>query len=83
LLEANAHYSLDHAAWDGLPAYKIERFSWHRIAFSQLWILVLYLVYGTAAEFNALFGRCKPRHILFTQGSTKMKLTRRPHDKGE
>lgn len=34
----------------------LARFSWHRFAFIQIWVLVLFLIDCTAAESNALFG---------------------------
>jgi hypothetical protein len=36
--------------------YVAANFSWHRFAAIQIWILVLFLVYVTASEFNELFG---------------------------
>src|SRR5262249_53883264 len=49
----------------------------HRFAFIQLWILVLFLIYVTASEFNTLFGQGELRRILFRHSPTALKLTRR------
>jgi hypothetical protein len=52
-------------------------FSWHRFAAIQIWILVLFLVYVTASEFNELFGQGELRRILFTHRSSELQLNRR------
>ena len=45
--------------------------------FVQLWVLVLFLIYTTAGELNALFGDGELFRILFTRRSSALKLTRR------
>jgi len=77
LLEASLDYILHEGMLVGLSAYLLERFSWHRFAFIQLWILVLFLIYVTASEFNTLFGEGELRRILFRHSPTAWKLTRR------
>lgn len=77
LLEANIRYWIEHGTLQGLLPYMVERFSWHQFAFIQLWILVLFLIYVTASELNTLFGQGELLRILFTRGSTRLKLTRR------
>jgi hypothetical protein len=52
-------------------------FSWHRFAAIQIWILVLFLVYVTASEFNELFGQGELRRVLFTHRSSELQLNRR------
>jgi len=49
------------------PAHMIATFSWHRFLAIQIWILVLFLIYVTASEFNHLFGAGELRRILFAQ----------------
>ena len=77
LLEEVIRYTFEHATLSGIATYIVTRLSWHRFAFIQLWILVLFLIYVTAAEFNALFGQGEIKRLLFTQGSTELKLARR------
>jgi hypothetical protein len=52
-------------------------FSWHRFAAIQIWILVLFLVYVTASEFNHLFGEGELGRILFTYRPSELQLNRR------
>jgi hypothetical protein len=77
LLEAIVHYLVDNGTLAGAAAFLLESFSWHRFAFIQLWILVLFLIYVTASEFNALFGQGELARILFRHRSTELKLGRR------
>jgi hypothetical protein len=77
LLEEAIRYAFEHGTAAGVGAYIVTQFSWHRFAFIQLWILVLFLIYVTAAEFNALLGQGEVGRLLFTQGSTEVKLARR------
>ncbi len=55
----------------------ITTFSWHHFAAVQIWILVLFFVYVTAAEFNYLFGGGELRRILFTYRPSELQLNRR------
>src|SRR6516162_11768920 len=52
-------------------------FSWHRFAAIQIWILVLFLIYVTASEFNHLFGEGELGRILFTYRPSELQLNRR------
>jgi hypothetical protein len=60
-----------------IPQYVTTHFSWHRFAAIQIWILVLFLIYTTAMELNALFGDGELFKIFFTRRSSELKLTRR------
>ena len=64
-----------HAA--GFVAYALSKFTWHKFFFIQIWILVLFLIYTTVSEFNALFGQGELYKLLFVRRSTEAKLTRR------
>ena len=57
--------------------HMISTFSWHRFAAIQIWILVLFLIYVTATEFNHLFGDGELGRILFTHRSSELQLNRR------
>jgi hypothetical protein len=49
----------------------VAAFSWH------LWILVLFLIYVAASEFNDLFGEGELGPILFTHRPSELLLNRR------
>jgi len=65
-----------HGLGDFLP-HMISTFSWHRFAAIQIWILVLFLIYLTASEFNHLFGERELGRILFTYRPSELQLNRR------
>jgi hypothetical protein len=77
LIEAWVHYAVDTGRLAGFAAFTAQQFSWHKFLFIQLWILVLFLIYTTAAELNAAFGHGELRRILFTRRSSALKLNRR------
>jgi hypothetical protein len=58
-------------------SHMVATFSWHRFAASQLWILVLFLIYVTASELNHLVGDGELRRILFTHRPSELQLNRR------
>ncbi|WP_244459375.1 hypothetical protein [Roseomonas fluvialis] len=60
------------AAFDAAHA----RFSWDRFAAVQIWVLVLFLVYVTADELNALFGEGELRRVFLTWAPTTFKRSR-------
>jgi hypothetical protein len=57
--------------------HMIATFSWRRFAAIQIWILVLFLIYVTAAEFIHLLGRGELRRLLFTYRPSELQLNRR------
>jgi hypothetical protein len=65
-----------HPVGSFLP-HMVETFSWDRFAAIQIWILVLFLIYVTASEFNHLFGDGELRRILLTHRSSELQLNRR------
>jgi hypothetical protein len=77
LLEANIRYAIEHGGIGGIGMFLVEHFSWHRFAFIQIWIFVLFLIYVTASELNILFGQGELWRILTRRSSTTLKLTRR------
>lgn len=77
LLQAYIRYSVDHWRVDVISVPLATYFEWHRFFFVQIWILVLFLIYATGAELNALFGDGELGKILFTRRSTEAKQTRR------
>ena len=76
-LEKLVEYFLSGGRTDGVQEYMATHFTWHRFAAIQIWILVLFLIYTTAAEFNTLFGHGELFKIFFTRRSSQLKLTRR------
>src|SRR6516225_1756286 len=61
----------------GFLKHEIATFSWHRFIAIQLWILVLFLIYVTASEFNHLFGEGELGRVLFTHRPSELQLNRR------
>jgi hypothetical protein len=61
----------------GFFKHEIAAFSWDRFIAIQLWILVLFLIYVTASEFNRLFGEGELWHLLFTSRPSDLPLDRR------
>ena len=61
----------------GFPSYLIEQFSWPRFLSIQIWLMVLFLVYVTIHELNALFGYGELYRLFFHWRSSEAKLTRR------
>ena len=58
-------------------AYLISDFSWQRFSAISLWILVLFLIYVTASEFNQLLGPAEMRRLLFAYRPSELQLNRR------
>jgi hypothetical protein len=77
LVEKLAEYRFGGGTLGGIPEYVAIHFSWHRFFAIQIWIFVLFLIYTSAAELNALFGDGELVKILFTRRSSELKLTRR------
>lgn len=77
LIEALIHHIVDSGRIGGFGTAMVEQFSWHRFLFIQIWILVLFLIYTTGAELNALFGDGELARILFRHRSSDLKQTRR------
>jgi len=61
----------------GFVPHEVGTFDWHRFAAIQIWILVLFLIYVTASEFNGLFGHGELSRILFTYRPSELQLNRR------
>jgi hypothetical protein len=57
--------------------HMVATFEWRRFVAIQLWILVLFLIYVTASEFNHLFGDGELRRVLFTHRRSELQLNRR------
>jgi hypothetical protein len=78
LLEEFVRFWLvEHHALGSFLPHLIVSFSWHHFAAIQIWILVLFLVYVTASEFNRLFGNGELQRILFTYRPSELRLNRR------
>jgi hypothetical protein len=78
LLEEWIRYRLgEHYVFGGFVPHQIETFSWAHFIAVQLWILVLFLIYVTASEFNRLFSEGELWHLLFTSRPSELPLDRR------
>jgi hypothetical protein len=77
LLERFVHFLVEgNSPVDFFP-YLIADFSWRRFSAISLWVLVLFLIYVTASEFNRLFGPREMRRLLFTRRPSELQLNRR------
>jgi len=79
LLEAFVHYVVEGGVvgHGGFIEHQIGLFSWHQFIATQMWIFVLFLVYVTGSEINALFGDGELFKIFFTRRLPAVKATRR------
>ena len=79
-LENFTHFEFKTGQVSGFIAFRLqEGLTWHRFLFVQLWILVLFLVYVTGAEINALFGEGELFRVLFRRRRTSLWMSRRQH----
>jgi hypothetical protein len=74
-LEKLGEYFFAGGTLHGIPEYVSTHFTWHRFAAVQIWIFVLFLMYTSASELNALLGRGTLRKIFFARRSPELKLT--------
>jgi hypothetical protein len=65
LLEKLIEFLVEGGTLAGLPAHVRDHFSWHRFVAVQIWIVVLFLVYTTAGELNALLGDGALARVFF------------------
>jgi hypothetical protein len=77
LLEKLVEYLIDGGTLAGIPAYVRDHFSWHRFVAVQIWIVVLFLIYTTASELNALLGGGELARVFFAGHPADLKLARR------
>jgi hypothetical protein len=77
LLEALVHYLFETGGVLGFGGHVADHFSWNRFLFIQTWILVLFLLYCTAAEISGLLGDGELFRVFFRYHPTELKRTRR------
>src|SRR5262245_22040569 len=78
LAERFLHFSVVDGLRPGdLVEHLIASFSWHRFIAISLWLLVLFLIYGTASEFSQLLGPPEMRRLLFAYRPSELQLNRR------
>lgn len=78
LAERFLHFSVIEGNQPGdFATHLVSSFSWHRFIAISLWILVLFLIYVTAAEFGQLFGPAEMRRLLFAHRPSELQLGRR------
>jgi hypothetical protein len=70
-LEKLVEYSLTGGTFAGIPEYVTTHFTWHRFAAIQIWIFVLFLIYCSIVELNAVLGDGQLWKIFFTRRSSK------------
>lgn len=79
LIEAVVHYLIAGGVLGGgrFIEHYLGEWSWPRFLATQLWVVVLFLIWVTATELNALFGDGELVRIFFRWRSTELKATRR------
>lgn len=77
LIEALVHYVFETGGVLGFGGHLADHFSWNRFLFIQTWILVLFLLYCTAAEIAGLLGNGELFRVFFRYHPTELKRTRR------
>jgi len=77
LAEGLLHFLRDGGALGDFPIFLVAQFSWPRFLAIQIWLMVLFLVYVTAHELNALFGDGELPRLFLRWHSSEAKLTRR------
>jgi hypothetical protein len=68
-LEKLCEYLFSGGTFAGIPTYVTTHFTWHRFAAIQIWIFVLFLIYTSVSELNALLGDGELKKMFFTRSS--------------
>lgn len=66
-LERLVEYLIHGGTLSGIPEYVTAHFTWHRFAAVQIWIFVLFLVYTSIVELNAVLGGGRLGKIFFAR----------------
>jgi hypothetical protein len=77
LAEGFVHFVLDGGSSGAFLSHVGDIFSWPRFLLVQVWLMVLFLIYVTIHELNALFGYGELPRLFFRWRSSEAKLTRR------
>ena len=64
-LEKLVEYLIHGGTLSGIPEYVTAHFTWHRFAAIQIWIFVLFLIYTSIVELNAVLGGGRLGKIFF------------------
>jgi len=64
-LEKLVEYLVHGGTLSGIPEYVTAHFTWHRFAAIQIWIFVLFLIYTSIVELNAVLGGGRLGKIFF------------------
>jgi hypothetical protein len=70
-LEKLVEYLFAGGTFAGIPEYVATHFTWHRFAAIQIWIFVLFLIYCSIVELNAVLGEGELRKIFFNKRSSE------------
>ena len=68
-LEKLCEYLFSGGTFGSVREYVVMHFTWHRFAAIQIWIFVLFLIYTSVAELNAVLGAGQLRRIFFIKRS--------------
>lgn len=76
-VEAFFDYVTDGGALGGFAQFMLQDFTWARFLMTQVWLMMLFLIYVTAHELNTLFGDGELYRLFFRWHASQAKLTRR------
>jgi hypothetical protein len=79
-LEKLIEYFFAGGTLERIPEYVSTHFTWHRFAAVQIWIFVLFFMYTSVSELNALLGKGTLGKIFFAKRSSELKMTLSPPD---
>lgn len=77
LAEALIDYLSDGGQLRGFLPFMLKDFTWERFLMTQVWVMMLFLIYVTAHELNTLFGDGELYRLFFRWHSAQAKLSRR------
>ena len=77
LAEAFIDYAGDGHPLGDFLEFMLKDFTWARFMMTQVWLMMLFLIYVTAHELNRLFGDGELYRLFFRWHSSEAKLTRR------
>lgn len=79
LLEMLVHFMINGGVLGGgrFIEHILGTWSWPRFIATQMWLLVLFLIWVAASELNTLLGDGELSRIFFTRRSSQLKSTRR------
>ena len=76
VLEHLIEYSSSGGRLSGMREYRETHYPWSQFAAVQIWIFTLFLIYTTAAELIAVFGKDNFMKVFFSRGYARARASR-------